>query len=1107
MNDLNGNANTLDGDKNYYFGMNVNFEFVQPQNGMANWNETESPMRFEFTGDDDLWVFIDGVLVLDMGGVHDAQQGSIDFSTGEVWVSKVWNGDEQTKRLEDIFREALGDEWVADNMTNGRFNDYSAHTFELYYMERGAGGSNCRMRFNIQSVPAGTIAVNKQVNSGASAEQKAATYQMQLLVQNAKGEFVTPFEAIENYSDSENTFTIGNSLDATGQNNALPGDGTFTVTGGNSVYIHNIPLSTVYKIKELNVNNDTSTVQINNETATITDGTAETQESFTVGRTNAVTVYNRFPVAPPEDFGITTDKTAVRQENDPTQYELSLSMTGDRDRNDPAPTPVDILFIVDRSGSMSDAIDPKDGKYDTDYDETERIVAVRNAISTMVTELETQKTAGRLDPRYSVVAFAGAKSASNDNGTDVILDWNVQNLSGSRPSTGSDVTNAINKMRVAGGTNWEEAIKEGNNQLNEIIEQNEQSKREANQIVIFLSDGMPTYYGSNDQGDGNQDRMDYGEIEECKQAAIDDVGNMQCDAFYAIGIGPDFDSTTDHGYTCMDDLRKAATNASKTNIYPANDENSLKGIFKDIAESLTFFSCVDVEMVDQLSPNANLVQDGGNVTFTVQLERWDETAQQYVVIGQPQNDVQVGNSATFSASQWPYNQYIDETVVITPTVEYPKNQQPIIKVTLTGEKGAEYETEPGIRYTVKTMITPSQTAINAFNESGEKAYTDQPDFNTGTHAGTSTRENGFFSNNNDNAKVNYNVKTETDGSVIETPYSEPFPKPVIQVQPQAGDLTITKDVVWSNPTQTTDVDQVEFKFTITTENENVMSQPEGGYTMLVNGQPTDVKAIFSELPDTNPQQYQATVEITGEGSVVVQDLPLGTYIVKETDAPDVDVANTDNDYYCVSKQYGNDPEATQASVNLTRETTDQSVSVTNTYEQYRTVTVIKDVTGEMGDTTKFFSFTAQTGTDTKTEVPQANIHATETTPVTANVTGNGAFELKDDGTRMGSVTIVKVRQDDTLTITETSVANEGYTTSNVVNGKTTQNNVATITEEMLSKDNVIVTFENKRGVITPTGLESNHTKPYTLMVTAAGVAGLALIGTIVARRIRRRREE
>ena len=62
-------------------------------------------------------------------------------------------------------------------------------------------------------------------------------------------------------------------------------------------------------------------------------------------------------------------------------------------------------------------------------------------------------------------------------------------------------------------------------------------------------------------------------------------------------------------------------------------------------------------------------------------------------------------------------------------------------------------------------------------------------------------------------------------------------------------------------------------------------------------------------------------------------------------------------------------------------------------------------------------------------------------------------------------------------------------------------------QEVTMNDDYTVEFRNTRDVVAPTGLESNHTKPYTLMVAAAGAAGLALVGAAVARYLRRRRQE
>ena len=62
-------------------------------------------MIFEFSGDDDVWVFIDGVLVLDLGGTHGAVDGKINFKTGEVTSGLNWNGDKINAQTTNIYEQ------------------------------------------------------------------------------------------------------------------------------------------------------------------------------------------------------------------------------------------------------------------------------------------------------------------------------------------------------------------------------------------------------------------------------------------------------------------------------------------------------------------------------------------------------------------------------------------------------------------------------------------------------------------------------------------------------------------------------------------------------------------------------------------------------------------------------------------------------------------------------------------------------------------------------------------------------------------------------------------------------------------------------------------
>lgn len=151
------------GSPDYHFGMSINFDFVQPASGKVN----DKDMVFEFTGDDDVWLYIDDVLVLDLGGIHNAATGNVDFATGKITYVGVnscyntnlyscfMNAGYTSNQLDKIFEKT--------NDGNYRFKDYSSHTFDYFYLERGQGGSNCQIRFNIPAVPTTDLAVSKQI--------------------------------------------------------------------------------------------------------------------------------------------------------------------------------------------------------------------------------------------------------------------------------------------------------------------------------------------------------------------------------------------------------------------------------------------------------------------------------------------------------------------------------------------------------------------------------------------------------------------------------------------------------------------------------------------------------------------------------------------------------------------------------------------------------------------------------------------------------------------------------------------------------------------------------------------------------------------------------
>lgn len=163
----------------FHFGMTMSAKFIQPKDGKINGNN----MVFEFSGDDDVWVYIDGVLVLDIGGIHNAASGSINFANGNVTV-----GNNNNLNLRKLFADANeeGDFVSGEN----RFADYTMHTINFYYLERGEGDSNCKLKFNLPTVPKKSVTVEKQLSNTDKEKYADVEFKFQLLVKNAQGKYV-----------------------------------------------------------------------------------------------------------------------------------------------------------------------------------------------------------------------------------------------------------------------------------------------------------------------------------------------------------------------------------------------------------------------------------------------------------------------------------------------------------------------------------------------------------------------------------------------------------------------------------------------------------------------------------------------------------------------------------------------------------------------------------------------------------------------------------------------------------------------------------------------------------------------------------------------------
>lgn len=283
----------------YSFGMNLDAEFYMPEGGKVN----NQAMVFDFTGDDDVWVFIDGVLVLDLGGIHQALDGSINFATGEITYGKTQShGSQPAGTIDQAFKEA-GETWDS--------KPYKTHHLSFFYLERGDGGSNCKIKFNLPVKPSKAIDIEKETLGTIDENKK---FQFQLFVDSSP----TPYRG--KYS-VYNAYTNQVLFDTQTSNN-----GVITLAKGQFARVQSDTFTdaTPYKVREL----DSSgyTVSANGSPMTQqgsgNNAYAETG-SFTVDKTSHVTIVN-------SNVKPSNNKSIVKTNGvDGDEYTLYLTASGD----------------------------------------------------------------------------------------------------------------------------------------------------------------------------------------------------------------------------------------------------------------------------------------------------------------------------------------------------------------------------------------------------------------------------------------------------------------------------------------------------------------------------------------------------------------------------------------------------------------------------------------------------------------------------------------------------------------------------------------------------------------------------------------------------------
>lgn len=413
-------------DNKYSFGMNLGADFYMPKDGKVN----NQDMVFDFTGDDDVWVFIDGVLVLDLGGIHQALGGKINFATGKITYDKTQRyGNPPATTITEAFANA-GEKWNS--------KPYETHHLSFFYLERGDGGSNCKISFNLPVKPSKAIDIEKETLGTIDADKQ---FQFQLLVGNSSTLYRGKYSVYNAYTNQ-----VVQSDKSTGDN------GVITLAKGQFARVQSDTFTddTTYKVRELNSSG--YTVSANGSPMTQqgsgNNAYAETG-SFTVGKTSHVTIVN-------SNVKPSNNKSIVKTDGgDGDQYTLNLTASGDSTSSTvTTATPADIVLVMDKSGSMNE------NNRDANAQKAAKDLAKKLLTGTNSKLLPEQQV------QMAVVTFSTEASLKQKFTTNV-----------------SEINNAV-RGNPDGGTNWEAALKQANDL---------QGRFGVKKHIIFLSDGNPTY--------------------------------------------------------------------------------------------------------------------------------------------------------------------------------------------------------------------------------------------------------------------------------------------------------------------------------------------------------------------------------------------------------------------------------------------------------------------------------------------------------------------------------------------------------------------------------------------------------------------------------------
>lgn len=558
---------------NYFFGMRYDVTFKI--------GDYVGPLNYTFTGDDDLWVVLDGKhIVIDLGGIHQA-------ATKTVNLKPYVEGEDKEKE----------------------------HTLTILYMERGAYESNCQMEFTLPSarisevtnVPT-TDLVLKKVNKSQEALGGAQ------------------FKLVNN-SDTNESQTA-TSVDGTGRvefTGLRPG--TYTLT--EAMAPNGYEASQESWIVEVTLSDDNKAV------ATLYKADGKTK----IEKDTSDSLYHIMNYTQEEIIEASMDysKTATVNDWDKRTYDINITAasTSTSTITTTEKAVADIMLVLDVSGSMDEIIETTedyryvadntdDGRnklatsrtyymkindsykamsygklskrwyidwkqasdYPTNYkiytNQISRLDALKNSVDQFITDTASKSS----DSKIGITAFSS--NGYGDNGKNIDLQ--------EAKSGENSLKDFTNKLKANGGTDPQVGLNDAKNKLDTLKDDGRPK------YVILFTAGMPT-------GSGNTWSPTAQEAAETSATALKTAGYT----VYTIGYGFD-DNSREAKFLAGDVTNGYPGIASSNCAFTANDATKLGGIFKDIQNTITQdISITGATITDIIDPRFELLKDDGTL--------------------------------------------------------------------------------------------------------------------------------------------------------------------------------------------------------------------------------------------------------------------------------------------------------------------------------------------------------------------------------------------------------------------------------------------------------------------------------------------------------------